>query len=270
VVYVFYNINSELFFYFYITQMIFSPFEQFQIVELYTYSTNFILSNALFVLITIFSIYTIFAVLAMYTKKQTFNFFMVYFGELYLFFYANLKSYLGKKYFKIYFPFFFYVFLFIFVCNLTGLLPYSFTLTSHFAITFGLSSTIWFGILFIGLAKSGMSYFAHFYPKGFPTVLIFFLGVIELISNISRMFSLSIRLSANMIAGHILLDCLSFYVYNVLYTAFSGVSVSFISLLHIILPVVFFIGLLFFEACVCFLQAYIFVILSAIYLTEVI
>lgn len=250
--------------------MIFSPFEQFQIVELYTYSTNFIVSNAIFVLITIFSIYTLFTIFSLYTKKQTFNFFMIYFKELYLFFYGNLKSYLGKKYFKVYFPFFFYVFLFIFVSNLTGLLPYSFTLTSHFIITFGLSSTIWFGILFIGLAKNGISYFGHFFPKGFPTVLIFFLGVIELLSSISRMFSLSIRLSANMIAGHILLDCLSFYVYNVLFNAFSGMSISLISIVHILLPVIFFIGLLFFEACVCFLQAYIFVILSTIYLTEVI
>jgi ATP synthase subunit 6 len=250
--------------------MIFSPFEQFQIVELYSYSTNVLFSNAFFVLISIFSLYTFFSIFCMYTRKQKFNFFMIYFSQLYIFFYLNLKSYLGKRYFKLYFPFFFYVFVFIFVCNLTGLLPYSFTLTSHFVITFGLSSTIWFGIMFIGLAKDGISYFAHFFPKGISTALIFFLGVIELLSCISRMFSLSIRLSANMIAGHILLDCLAFYVYNVLFNAFSGVSFSFLSLIHIIVPVIFFIGLLFFEACVCFLQAYIFVILSAIYLTEVI
>lgn len=249
--------------------MIYSPFEQFQIVELYSYSTNLVFSNVMFVLLSIFSLYTIFAVFCMYTKKQKFNFFMIYFNQLYLFFYENLKSYLGKRYFKMYFPFFFYVFLFIFVCNITGLLPYSFTLTSHFVVTFGLSSTIWFGIMFIGLANHGIAYFGHFFPKGISTALIFFLGVIEIISCISRMFSLSIRLSANMIAGHILLDCLAFYVYNVLFNAFSGISISFISLIHVLIPVAFFIGLLFFEACVCFLQAYIFVILSAIYLTEV-
>jgi F-type H+-transporting ATPase subunit a len=205
----------------------------------------------------------------MYSRKNKFNFFMTYFSQLYIFFYLNLKSYLGKYDFKLYFPFFFYTFVFIFICNLTGLLPYSFTLTSHFVITFGLSSTIWFGIMFIGLAKDGLAYFAHFFPRGISTALIFFLGIIELLSCISRIFSLSIRLSANMIAGHILLDCLAFYVYNVLFNAFSGVSISFISLIHVIVPVIFFIGLLFFEACVCFLQAYIFVILSTIYLTEV-
>jgi len=126
------------------------------------------------------------------------------------------------------------------------------------------------GILFTGFGKYGITYFAHFFPKGIPSALIFLLGVIEIISSISRMFSLSIRLSANMIAGHILLDCLSFYVYNVLFNAFSGTSISFISLVHVLLPAVFFIGLLFFEACVCFLQAYIFVVLSTIYLTEVV
>jgi F-type H+-transporting ATPase subunit a len=123
--------------------------------------------------------------------------------------------------------------------------------------------------MFIGLANHGIAYFAHFFPKGISTALIFFLGVIEIISCLSRMFSLSIRLSANMIAGHILLDCIAFYVYNVLFNAFSGMSISFISLLHVLIPAACFIGLLFFELCVCFLQAYIFVILSAIYLTEV-
>lgn len=250
--------------------IIYSPFEQFQIIEFFSYSTNFIFSNALFTLISIFSLYLIYSIIIVSTRKQKFNYFMFYFSQIYLFVYSTLMSYLGKRYFKIYFPFFFYVFLFLFVSNLTGLLPYSFTLTSHFVITFGLSSTIWFGILFIGLAKHGWSYLAHFFPKGISTALIFFLGLIELLSCISRMFSLSIRLSANMIAGHILLDCLAFFIYNAIFNAFSGLSFSFLSFLTIIVPVIFFIGLLFFEACVCFLQAYIFVVLSTIYLTEVI
>lgn len=109
---------------------------------------------------------------------------------------------------QIYFPYILVLFLLLLFSNLTGMVPFSFTTTSIFAITFYLSLMFFIGANLIGLKKHGLSFFSLFIPKGVPTLIIPFLVVIEFISYFSRVFSLAIRIFANMMSGHILLKIL--------------------------------------------------------------
>jgi ATP synthase subunit 6 len=115
----------------------------------------------------------------------------------------------GKKYF----PFFLYLFLFIFFSNIFGLIPGFFAVTSHLSVTLFLSTTCWLSILLVGLYIHGIRFFASFYPSKVPFILSPFLMCIEFISYIVRLASLSLRLFANIVAGHILLDTISMFFF---------------------------------------------------------
>lgn len=249
--------------------LISSPFEQFEIVELIYYNCYYIFTNSFLILIATFVSYFTFIFFNIITKSKNINIFVKYINILYIFVLTLIKSYLGKKYNYTFFPFLFYLFIFILISNLSGLIPYSFTLTSHFFLNVGLSCTVWLGAYILGVQKQGINFLVLFYPKGASASLILLLGVIEFISWLFRIFSLALRLVANMIAGHILLDCLSFYVYNILYNSFTEISVSFINILNLVFPILAFIILLLFESGVSFLQAYIFIVLSCIYIKEI-
>jgi len=183
--------------------------------------------------------------------------------ETYDFVYDIVKLYLAPKG-KVYFPFFFYLFLFIVFSNLLGILPYSFTITSHLSITFTLSFTVWFGSLIIGFVENGIRYFSLVLPRGVPMVLVPFLVGIETISYIFRSVSLALRLFANIVAGHILLDTLALFIHKLLFPAY----ITFSSLLISIIPFFLCIILILFECVVAILQAYIFLVLSSIYLKD--
>jgi ATP synthase subunit 6 len=248
-----------------------SPFEQFKVFDLVKVNYNFVLSNSLLQLTFVFFFFSIISyfVLSGSRKQYEIPLYYIIFKELYFFIYNTMFTYLGRKTGS-FFPFIFYIFLFIFICNAIGLVPYSFTVTSHFAITFGLGFMVWFGIILIGFREWGLKFFALFFPKGASVPLIFFLSVIEFISTMFRVFSLSLRLLANMVAGHILLDCIAFFIFKLVFTSVAGSSISFISIVTLLIPVVLLVVLLLFEVCVAVLQAYIFIILSCIYLKEVI
>lgn len=251
--------------------MIFSPFEQFKVFELAKLNYNFVLTNSLFQLtcISIFFLIITYFVLSSSKKQYEIPFYYIIFKEFYLFVYNTIATYLAKRT-GIYFPFIFYLFVFIFLCNAVGLIPYSFTVTSHFAITFGLGFVIWFGTILIGFREWGLKFFNLFFPIGASMPLVFFLTVIEFLSYMFRVFSLSLRLLANMVAGHILLDCIAFFIFKLAFTSIAGSSVSVLSLVTLLIPIFLLIVLLIFEVCVAVLQAYIFMILSCIYLKEVI
>ena len=104
-----------------------------------------------------------------------------------------------------YMPFAMTIFLFISFSNLLGLIPYSFTITSHIAVSFGLSGSLWLGVVYLGLANHGINFFSFFLPANAPFMLAPFLVLIEVISYCIRAVSLSVRLSANLFAGHLLL-----------------------------------------------------------------
>jgi F-type H+-transporting ATPase subunit a len=154
-----------------------------------------------------------------------------------------------------YFPFILSLFLFVLVANLLGMLPYSFTVTSHIIVTFALAFFIFIGVTIVGFAKHGISYLKLFVPSGVPIFLLPLIIVIEVISYLSRPVSLSVRLFANMMAGHTMLK------------VFGGFVVS-LGILGGWLPLGFAVALTGLELLVAFIQAYVFAILTCIYLND--
>jgi F-type H+-transporting ATPase subunit a len=157
---------------------------------------------------------------------------------------------------KRYFPFIFSIFLFVLFGNLLGMVPYAFTFTSQIILTFGLACMVFLIVTAIGFFKHGLKFFKFFLPDGAPLIMAPILIPIELISYLSRPVSLSIRLFANMMAGHTMLKV--FALFTVLLGAY-GISTV---LLNAVL-----IG---FEVLVAFLQAYVFSVLSCLYLSDAI
>ena len=156
---------------------------------------------------------------------------------------------------KPFFPFIFTLFMFVLFCNMVGMFPYSFTVTSHIIVTFILASLVFIGVTIIGFIKHGIKYLELFVPKGVPVVLLPLIVVIEIISYLSRPVSLSVRLFANMMAGHTMLK------------VFGGFVIS-LGLLGGWLPLGFSVALTGLEILVAFLQAYVFAILTCIYLND--
>jgi F-type H+-transporting ATPase subunit a len=155
-----------------------------------------------------------------------------------------------------YFPFVFTLFMFILFANLLGLIPYSFTVTSHIIVTFALAAVVFIGVTIIGFARHGLHFFRLFVPEGVPAVLLVLLVPIELLSYCIRPFTLSIRLFANMLAGHTML----------------GIFAGFAAVLGVfaIFPVGVDVLLLALEVLVAALQAYVFAILTCLYLNDAI
>jgi len=156
---------------------------------------------------------------------------------------------------KPFFPFIFTLFMFVLFCNMVGMLPYSFTVTSHIIVTFALAAIVFIGVTIIGFIKHGIKYLELFVPKGVPFVLLPLIVIIEIISYLSRPVSLSVRLFANMMAGHTMLK------------VFGGFVIS-LGLLGGWLPLSFSVALTWLEILVAFLQAYVFAILTCIYLND--
>ena len=156
---------------------------------------------------------------------------------------------------KPYFPFIFSLFMFVLLCNMVGMLPYAFTVTSHIIVTFVLAAFIFIGVTIIGFAKHGIGYLKLFVPSGVPIVLLPLIVVIEVISYLSRPVSLSVRLFANMMAGHTMMK------------VFGGFVIS-LGIVGGWLPLSFSVALTGLEILVAFLQAYVFAILTCIYLND--
>ena len=247
-----------------------SPFEQFKVFDLIILNYNFVLTNSLFQYIIVFTwmITLSFYLLSSRKKMYELAMFSYVLKEIYLFVYNTVFSYVGKKA-GTFFPYIFFIFLFIFLFNAIGLIPYSFTITSHLAVTFGLGFMTWFGVLLIGFREWGIKYFALFCPHGASVPLLFFLPMIEFLSTTFRVFSLSFRLLANMVAGHILLDCILYFTFKFVFLSIAGTSISLINFINIAIGILLLMVLLLFEMAVAVLQAYIFIILSCIYLKEV-
>jgi F-type H+-transporting ATPase subunit a len=157
----------------------------------------------------------------------------------------------GQKYF----PLIFSLFMFVLFCNMLGMTPYSFTVTSHIIVTFALASLVFIGVTVIGFVKHGIGFLKFFVPSGVPAALLPLLVVIEVISYLTRPISLSVRLFANMMAGHTMLKVFGAFV----------VGLGFIGGWAPLAFMVAFTGL---EIMVAFLQAYVFAILTCIYLND--
>jgi len=157
----------------------------------------------------------------------------------------------GQKYF----PFVFSLFMFVLFCNMLGMMPYSFTVTSHIIVTFALAALVFIGVTIIGFATHGFGFFKFFVPSGVPVALLPLLVVIEVISYLTRPISLSVRLFANMMAGHTMLKVFGAFVVGL------GVIGGWA-------PLAFMVAFTGLEILVAFLQAYVFAILTCIYLND--
>ena len=160
-----------------------------------------------------------------------------------------------------YFPIIFTLFMFVLFSNLLGLITYSYTTTSQIVVTFALALAIFVGVTLIALVKHGFHFFSFFVPSGAPKALIPFLVVIEVISYFVRPVSLSVRLFANMLAGHTMLKV--FAGLAVMIASAGGVAAA-----GSVLPLIAIIGLTGLEVLVAVLQAYVFTILTCMYLND--
>ncbi len=151
-------------------------------------------------------------------------------------------------------PFVFTLFMFVLFSNLLGLVPYSFTVTSHIIVTFALAAVVFVGVTIIGFVRHGAHFLRLFVPAGVPAVLLVLLVPIELLSYFIRPFTLSIRLFANMLAGHTMLAIFGGFAASVGFFAIIPLGVD-----------VLLVGL---ELLVAALQAYVFAILTCLYLRD--
>ena len=158
----------------------------------------------------------------------------------------------GKKYF----PFVFSVFMFILFANFIGLIPFTFTVTSHIIVTFVLAFFIFIGVTIIGLVRHKLHFFSLFLPAGLPIYLAPLLIPIEIIGYLTRPISLSVRLAANMMAGHTMVEVFAGFIVAL---GIFGVA-----------PFLFVTAVYGLEVVVAFLQAYVFAVLTCLYLSDAI
>ena len=163
-----------------------------------------------------------------------------------------------------FFPLIFSLFMFICVSNLVGIIPYTFTISSHLIVTAGLALLVFFTVLIYGVAKNGLKFFSIFVPHGVPGYVLPLVMFIEILSFFLRPVSHSVRLFANMLAGHIALKVFAGFV------AMLGVSLGALGWIGGIAPLALTVALTALELLVAFLQAYVFAILTCIYLNDAI
>ncbi len=175
--------------------------------------------------------------------------------ELSYIFIANLvKDTVGPSG-RPYFPFIFTVFIFVLFANMWGMIPFSFTTTSHIIVTFAMALMIFLGVTIIGIIKHKVHFLTFFMPPGVPMYMAPLLIPIEIISYLSRPISLSVRLFANMLAGHTLMKVFAGFVISL------GIAAGW-------LPLAFVVALTGLEIVIAFLQAFVFTILTCLYLND--
>lgn len=163
-----------------------------------------------------------------------------------------------------FFPLIFTLFMFICVSNLVGIIPYTFTVSSHIVVTAALALLVFFTVIFYGLYKNGLKFFKIFVPSGVPIYILPLVVFIEVFSFLLRPVSHSVRLFANMLAGHIALKVFAGFV------AMLGVSLGAVGWVGGVMPLALTVALTALELLVAFLQAYVFAILTCIYLNDAI
>lgn len=242
-----------------------SPLEQFEIVTILPISffgLNLSFTNSsLFLLLSIFILIS-FLYLSFYKYGLVPNYWQLVKERLYQITTGMIKDNLGPKG-EIYFPFIFTLHLLLLSCNLVGMVPYTFTVTSHIVFTFGLALSIFIGINVIGVQLHGIRFFSLFLPKNVPLIIVPLLITIEFVSYIIKVFTLSIRLFANMTSGHTLLKIIAGFSWTMLSAG------GLLALLHII-PLALLLVLIGLELGIAGLQAYVFTLLTCIYLNDVI
>lgn len=250
--------------------MFFSPLEQFQVlplIPLFFYGFDISLTNQTVIYLLLF-FFTIVSIFCMKDQKSG-SFFIIpnrfqsfvelIYSVIYGLVSDNIKSDINMRFF----PLVFSIFFFILSLNLIGLIPYSFTITSHLIVTLSFSVSIFLGINIICVRKHGRAFFSLFLPVGTSVGLALLLVPIEIISYVFRPISLGTRLFVNMMAGHTLLKVIAGFSFTLLTATGFTFFLHFVPLL-ILLPL---IGL---ELAVALIQSFVFSILICIYLNDAI
>ncbi len=234
-----------------------SPLEQFEIIsyihtEIGGYDISF--TNSSFAMVLTVAAITLFLTLSVNTRSIIPSRLQLI-SELSYNFIAQLLSDTVGKQGRKYFPFVFTIFMFVLIGNMVGMLPYSFTFTSHIIVTFALAAVVFIGVTVIAFIKHGLHFFSFFVIPGLPWYMLPLLIPIEVISYLSRPISLSVRLFANMLAGHTLIKVFAMFVISMPF--YTGV-----------LPLAFIVALTGLEILIAFLQAYVFAILTCLYIND--
>ncbi|MGY8975074.1 MAG: F0F1 ATP synthase subunit A [Alphaproteobacteria bacterium] len=233
-----------------------SPLDQFTIQRIFEMKIGNIdisLTNSSVMMIAVLVILNVFLIYA--TKRKS-----VVPGRLqsiaemsYEMIYNTTQSNLGNNGKRL-FPLVYSLFMFILLCNMLGLIPYSFTVTSHIIVTFALAFGVFLLATIMGFVINGHKYLRLFLPKGVPVFLIPILVPIEIVSYISRPISLAVRLAANMMAGHTIIKVFAMFVVTL---GIWGIA-----------PLLFIVVLYVLETLIAFLQAYVFAVLTCLYIND--
>lgn len=243
--------------------MIFSPLDQFEIKPLIT------VNNILALSITNYVIYLVLVAAIIYSSIKLLN--KSYLGwnrwgvailAIYDTILNMVKSQIGVRG-GYYFPLVFTIFNFILIANLISMIPYSFAISAQLVAILSLSLTLWFGVTLIGLVRHGWEFFSLFVPGGTPLPLVPILVLIETLSYSSRAISLGLRLSANILSGHLLMLILGSLIFSLMGSSIIGFVLGFIPLAAVIAIVAL-------EFAISMIQAYVFSILFSSYLKDAI
>ena len=233
-----------------------SPLSQFEIhslVDIYPGGYNISFTNSSLAMVATVILITLFLTLTVKKRSLIPSRLQLISESIYLFIEKLLEDTVGEEG-KKYFPIVFSIFVFVLIGNMIGMIPYSFTFTSHIIVTFILAAMVFLGVTILGLIKHKMHFFSFFVIPGLPIYMLPLLLPIEIISYLSRPISLSVRLFANMLAGHTLLKVFAGFVVSL---GFAGVF-----------PLAFIVALTGLEILIAFLQAYVFAILTCLYIND--
>jgi F-type H+-transporting ATPase subunit a len=235
-----------------------SPLEQFEITPFANFETS--IGNLAFTNSTLSMVITVIAITLFLTltvnNRSIIPSRLQLISEMSYNFIAQLLNDTVGDQGKNYFPFIFAIFMFVLMGNMIGMIPYSFTFTSHIIVTFALAAVIFIGVTVLGFIKHGFHFFSFFVVPGLPWYMLPILIPIEVISYLARPISLSVRLFANMLAGHTLLKVFAGFV----------VPLGFLG----VVPLAFIVALTGLEILIAFLQAYVFAILTCLYINDAI
>ena len=234
-----------------------SPLKQFEIntiseIEIGGYNLSF--TNSSFAMLLTVLVITLFLTLTV-NSRSIIPSRMQLISEMMYNFIAQLLSDTVGDNGKRYFPFVFSLFMFVLIGNMIGMVPYQFTFTSHIIVTFALAAVVFIGVTILGFLNHGFKFFSFFIIPGVPFYMHPLLIPIEVISYLSRPISLSVRLFANMLAGHTLLKVFAGFVVTMPF--FTGAF-----------PLAFIVALTGLEILIAFLQAYVFAILTCLYIND--
>ena len=247
-----------------ITIFINSPLEQFEVSSLLSFNApilgylNISLTNLALYSIIVLSLIISIHYMSNNENKIVPSKWSIALESLFASINSMVKEQLGKE---LYLPFIYSLFFFILIANLTGNVPYSFTITTSIMVSIGLSFTILIAVTILALSIHKLHFFSFFVPSGTPLALVPLLVLIELVSYLARAFSLGIRLFANVVAGHTLMKILATFLYQMFNT-------SLIVAVLTLIPFTLFLAIMTLELAVSVIQAYVFTILTCSYIKD--